>query len=426
MVTDDTLILGTHHTGTELEHAVFLARDDRRRHIEIIGKTGTGKSTLLLNCMLADLNAGRGFALLDPHGDLATALIDAVPRERTNDVLYFNPADLDFPVGFNPLDGVLTDNRPLVAANLVSSFKHIWAESWGPRLEYILLNAIRLLLDSPGSTLLGLSRLLTDEPYRNQLLTSCHDPLVLAFWTRELPAWGDAFAAEALSPVQNKIGALLSPPVLRNIIGQSKSTIDLACIMNNRRVLIANLSKATLGESPAHLIGAFLASAFAQAAEARATIPEESRVDFTLYTDEFQNFATDSFGLILSEARKWRLSLVLAHQFLGQLPPRLRQAVVGNVGSLVAFRTGADDAEVIVRELGIDSSTALTDLQNHTAWVKLMHNGNPTDAMRIDIEFHAIEIKGRADAVIARTRARHTRPRATVEDKIARLFNPPL
>ena len=228
MVTDEALIFGTRNTGTELEHAVTLGRDDRRRHVEIIGKTGTGKSTLLLNCMLADLEAGCGFALLDPHGDLATTLIDAVPQKRTNDVLYFNPVDLDFPVGFNPLDRVLPDIRPLVAANLVASFKHIWADSWGPRLEYIQQNSIRLLLDAPGSTLLGLSRLLTDEPYRNQLLASCHDPVVLAFWTRELPAWGNAFAAEALSPVQNKIGALLSPPVLRNIIGQSKSTIDLA------------------------------------------------------------------------------------------------------------------------------------------------------------------------------------------------------
>ena len=424
MVTDDTLIIGTRHSGTELEYAASLGIDDRRRHIEIIGKTGTGKSSLLLNCMLADLAAGRGFALLDPHGDLATTLLDAVLPHRTNDVLYFNPADLDFPVGFNPLDTVSTDARPLVAANLVAAFKHTWADSWGPRLEYILQNSIRLLLDNPGSTLLGLTRLLVDEPYRNRLLASCRDPLVLAFWTRELPAWGDAFAAEALSPVQNKIGALLSPPVLRNIIGQTKSTIDIAGIMNSRRVLIANLSKATLGEGPAHLLGALLATAFAQAAEARAAIPEDKRVDFTLYADEFQNFATDSFGLILSEARKWRLSLVLAHQFLGQLSPQLRQSVVGNVGSLVVFRTGADDAEAIVRELGIASPGALTELPNHTAWVKLMQNGNPTDAMRIDIDLPIIETTGRSSAIIARTRARHTRPRAIVEEKIARLLNP--
>ena len=424
MVTDHALIIGTRNTGTELEHDIMLERDDRRRHMEIIGKTGTGKSSLLLNCMLADLEAGHGLAFLDPHGDIASMMIDAMPPHRTNDVVYFNPADLDFPVGFNPLDGVAPDRRPLVAANLVAAFKHIWIDSWGPRLEHILLNSIRLLPDTEDSTLLGISRLLVDEPYRQRLLASCSDPMVRVFWTRELPAWGDAFAAEALSPVQNKIGALLSPPVLRNIVGQPKSTIDIATIMNKRRVFIANLSKAALGEGPAHLVGALLATAFAQTAESRATIPEEKRVDFFFYADEFQNFATDSFGTTLSEARKWRLSLILAHQFLGQLSPRLREAIVGNVGSVVAFRLGADDAETISRELGIESPSALTDLSNHVAWVKLMCDGNPTDAMRIDIPLPEVKYKLRALPVVNRSRARYTRRRAQVEDRISRFLNP--
>ena len=424
MATDDDLVLGTATIGLTIDAAVSLSVEDRRRHLHVIGKTGTGKSTFLLSLLLQDLAAGRGFALLDPHGDLAQAVIDAVPPERTNDVLYLNPADLEFPAGFNPLDNVAPDARALVTAHLVAAFKHLWPDSWGPRLEHILRNSIALLADAPGSTLLGLSRLLVDDTYRTRLLTTCGNPMVRYFWAREIKDWGDSFTAEAMSPVQNKIGALLAPPLLRNIIGQSKSTIDLPAIMNGRRVLVANLSKAALGEGPAHLLGAFLATAFAQAAEQRARMPEQDRVDFALYADEFQNFATDSFGLILSEARKWRLSLTLAHQFLGQLPPQLRQAVFGNVGSLVSFRTGAEDAESIAAELGIQSASALTDLSNFTAWAKLIRDGNPTGAMRIDTEIPAIEHRGRAAAIIARSRARHARPRAIVEDKIARFLSP--
>jgi DNA helicase HerA-like ATPase len=424
MATDSPLVLGTATIGMELHAPVTLSGDDRRRHLHIIGKTGTGKSTLLLNLMLQDLAAGRGFALLDPHGDLAAAVIDAVPPERTNHVLYLNPADREFPIAFNPLDSVPLDARALVTAHLVSAFKHIWAESWGPRLEYILMQSIRLLLDAPGTTLLGLPRLLVDEQYRKRLLSTCRDPLVVAFWTRELPSWGSAFTAEALSPVQNKIGALISPPVLRNIIGQPRSTINLPSLMNERRVLIANLSNAAIGEGPAHLLGAFLATSFAQAAQARAAIPEMERVDFILYADEFQNFATDSFALVLSEARKWRLSLTLAHQFLGQLPTGLRQAVMGNAGSLIAFRIGAEDAEAVAAEMGFDSVSALTELANFTAWAKLMRNDYPAGPVHIDTEEPVIDFRGRSHAIIARTRARHARPRAVVEDKITRFTNP--
>ena len=307
MFEDEPWVLGLTSRGER----ALLSADDRRRHLYVIGKTGTGKSTLLFNLMLADLAQGRGFALLDPHGDLAEAVINAVPPSRTNDVLYVNPADLDFPVALNPLDRVAPDARPLAAAHLVAAFKHLWADSWGPRLEYILLNALRLLLNAPGSTLLGLPRLLVDDNYRNRLLSTCADPLVQVFWQTEFAAYHDRFLTEAIAPLQNKIGAILSPPLLRNIIGQSRSTIDIPRIMNEGRVLVANLSKGKLGEGPAHLLGAFLATAFAQAAESRAGIPEADRRDFCLYADEFQNFATDSFASVLSEARKWRLSLVL-------------------------------------------------------------------------------------------------------------------
>jgi len=425
MAADDALLIGTTTAGLSLDAPVFLSLDDRRRHMHVIGKTGTGKSTLLYSMMLQDLEAGRGFALLDPHGDLAKSVIDSVPPERTNDVLYFNPGDLEHPIGFNLLDNVSLDSRPLVTAHVVAAFKHVWPDSWGPRLEQILRNGVALLLDNPGSTLLGLSRLLVDESYRARLLSNCKNPIVRLFWTQQIADWGDGFAAEAMSPVQNKVDAILSPPILRNIIGQPKSTINLTGIMNGHRVLIANLSKATLGEGPAHLLGAFLATAFAQAAESRASIPEHERVDFYLYADEFQNFATDSFATILSEARKWRLSLTLSHQFLDQLTDALRGAVLGNVGSLVAFRVGAKDAKTIAAEIGIENPEALSSLPNFSAWAMLMRDGNPAGTQRVaTVEPHALAF-GREGAVTARTRARSTRPRHIVEEKINRFLRPP-
>jgi hypothetical protein len=415
----DHCVLGTLVNG----EGVPLTSNDRRRHLYLIGKSGTGKSTLLFNLMMADLAAGRGFALLDPHGDLAHAVVDAVPTERTNDVLYFNPADLSHPVGFNPLERVPIDHRPLVAAHIVAAFKHLWGDSWGPRLEYILGNALRLLLDAPGTTLLGLPRVLVDEQYRARALASCNDPVIRAFWEREFAEYHDRFMTEAISPIQNKVGALLSPPVLRNIIGQKRSTIDIPGIMNGGRVLIVNLSKGRLGEAPAHLLGAFLATAFAQAAERRAEIPEDQRRDFTLVADEFQNFATDSFASILSEARKWRLNLALAHQFLGQLPPLLRQAVIGNAGTLVAFRLGAEDAPLIADELGHRNHDALLDTPNFAAWIKLMYNDSPTDPRYMKTMPPPATLSGRLPAIQARTRARHTRPRAHVEAQIGRFLS---
>ncbi|KAB2938284.1 MAG: type IV secretion system DNA-binding domain-containing protein [Hyphomicrobium sp.] len=415
----DHIELGTHPDGSWAR----LGRNDRRRHIYLIGKTGTGKSTLLLNLMLADLERGHGFALIDPHGDLALAVAAATPAWRTNDVVYLDPSDLAHPVGFNPLYGVSVDHRPLVAAHIVAAFQHIWGSSWGPRLEYILTNSLRLLLDAPGSTLLGLPRLLADEGYRKRLLAHARDPVVRSFWQSEFAQYSDRYATEAIAPIQNKVGTLLSPPALRNMLGQVRSTIDIRRIMDSGQVLIVNLAKGKLGETPAHLLGAFLSTAFAQAAEGRAELPEHARRDFTLYADEFQNFATDSFAAILSEARKYRLALVLAHQFLGQLSPLLRQAVIGNAGSILAFRIGAEDAPLIAAELGIESKSALTDTVNFALWAKLLRAGVPTDPRRIDTAPPADIAGGRFDAVRNRSRARSARPRAAVEAKIARFLS---
>jgi type IV secretory pathway TraG/TraD family ATPase VirD4 len=422
MLEDDTHIqLGTFPGG----NAAALSHADRRRHLYLIGKTGTGKSTLLFNMMLADLARGHGFALLDPHGDLATILADATPAWRTNDMIYLDPSDLAHPIGFNPLNNIEPDRRPLVAAHIVAAFQHIWGSSWGPRLEYVLMNALRLLLDGPGSSLLGLPRLLADEAYRRRLLAHSRDPVIRAFWEHEFVLWNERYASEAIAPVQNKVGTLLAPPVLRNMLGQVRSSIDIRRIMDRGQVLIVNLAKGKLGEAPTHLLGAFLATAFAQAAEARADSAESTRRDFTLYADEFQHFATDSFAAILSEARKYRLALVLAHQFLGQLPDLLRQAVIGNAGSMAVFRVGAEDAPLLARELGIENTSALTDTANFSAWVKLMNGGIPAEPRPIDTFPPDPSESGRFQAVRSRTRARYARPRNVVELKIARFVAPP-
>ena len=417
---DDPYVIGRATRGLSLDVPVTLALADHRRHLHVIGRTGTGKSTLLMSLMLADLHAGRGFALLDPHGDLAAELADSVPPERTGDVLYLDPSDLDHPVGFNPLDRVAADRRPLVAAQLVAAFKHVFAQSWGPRLEYVLLNSLRLLLDGRQPTLVALPRLLVDADFRDQLLTTCTDPLVRLFWTREFADLGERFAAEVLAPVQNKVGAVLSVPALRNILGQNRSTLDIPRIMDGRRILIANLAKGRLGEAPAHLLGAFLVTAFAQAAEARSASVEDDRQDFHLVVDEFQNFSTESFASILSEARKWRLRLTLCHQYLGQIGEGLRQAVLANAGSLIVFRCGTEDAQVLGPEFGFDNPQALADTANFTAWAKLIRDGMPGDPMLLRTDTPEFPHGGRSVAVISRTRARHTRPRALVERNIRR------
>ncbi|MDP2367235.1 type IV secretory system conjugative DNA transfer family protein [Rhodoferax sp.] len=409
---DTTHLIGTRPDGSALR----LTQDDWRRHVYTIGKTGTGKSTLLENWMHGLLASGGGFCFLDPHGQSAEAIADAVPAARTNDVLYIDPSDPERCPALNVLENVSPDLRPKVAANVVSSLRNIFGESWGPRMEYILTNSLRLLLDNPGSTLLGLPKLLTDRTYRTRLLQNCVDLTVEQFWLREFDSWGRRQQAEAVSPIQNKIGALLSPPSIRNIVGQKRSTFSIPRLMNEGKVLIVNLSKGRLGEDPAHFLGALFATAIAQAAEGRATIPQNERRDFTLFVDEFQNFATDSFATILSEARKYRLSLVLAHQFMGQVPEILRKAVLGNAGTIIAFRIGAEDAGLLAKELDI-APGMLLDTANFHAFAKLIQHGTPSNALAVET-FPSKLTTGRFKAVQANSRACHTRPRAEVERRI--------
>lgn len=409
--------LGRFHNG---QHLVL---DDRARrvHCAIVGATGTGKSTLLDSLMRDDLHSGRGFCLVDPHGDLAEGIAAAVPPHRIGDVLYFDPTDPTHAVGFNPLSD--PGDAPVVTANIVSSFKHVWGESWGPRMEYILGNAIRLLLSSPSETLVSLPLLLIDRTYRNRLLAQCTDPAIRTYWTVEYEGYNDRLRSDAIAPIQNKAGVFTNNPLLRDVIGQ-RSTIDFDRIINGKGILIANLSK-RMGEEPSHLLGAFLVTAIAQAAQRRATIPEESRRDFTLYVDEFQNFATDTFAAILSEMRKWRLNLVVANQFMGQVPNVLRQSILGNVGTLVAFRIGAEDAPMIASQLGSKNPPNLTNTPDHHAWVKTFLGGSPIEPQYLSMLPPQAKTGNSLPAVIARTRASHARLRSSVEASIAKLFPSP-
>ncbi len=323
---------------------------DLSRHMYLLGKTGAGKTALLERLFVTEMRVGAGCALLDPHGDLAERLLDFVPRHRRNDVVLFDPADTAFPVGLNPLAQVAPEKRALVASGVLSTFRKVFHEFWGPRLEHVFRNALLALLDVRGATLLGVLRMLVEERFRASVVRQVRDPLVRFYWTREFPAYGAAFRAEVVAPVQNKVAAVLTSPLLRNIVAQPRSAFSCRALMDDGKIFIANLSKGRIGEDASALLGAILVSEFQLATYARAEVPAAARRPFTLYVDEFASFVTPSFGELLAEARKYGLALVLAHQYLAQLDDALRAAVVGNVGSIILFRLGAKDADVLARE----------------------------------------------------------------------------
>lgn len=398
---------------------VALDEDERRRHLYLVGQTGTGKSTLLLNLLRQDFESGAGVALLDPHGDLAHAALDYIPRRRTNDLVYIDPADIERPIGFNPLSGVPPDLAPIVADGIVSAFRHVWPDSWGPRLDYILTNAVRALLDVPGATLLMLPRLLIDTPYRVQLVhRHVRDPVVRAYWQNEYAGYSENFRREAIAPIQNKVGKALMTPSLRNMLAQPRSTITPRRLMDEGAIVICNLSKGALGESTAHLLGALLVTSFAQAALSRCDTRADERRVFHLYADEFQSFATESFSLILSEARKYALTLTLAHQYLDQLPLPLRAAIFGNAGSIIACRTGASDAPILAEQIGLGGEGALLDLPNFNAWARLLRDGSPTSPIAFRLAPAPLPLRPSARRLIATSRSRFGKDRKEVEEKI--------
>ncbi|MSU74689.1 hypothetical protein EXS57_02840 [Candidatus Kaiserbacteria bacterium] len=323
---------------------------DRDRHMYVIGKTGMGKSTLLENMAIQDIRNGEGLAFIDPHGGTVERLLEYIPEDRIKDVVYFAPFDLEHPIAFNVMEDVGYDKRHLVVSGLMATFKKIWEDAWSARMEYILTNTLLALLEYPGATLLGVNRMYTDKEYRQKVVDNVKDPVVKDFWTKEFANYGDRYTQEATPAIQNKVGQFTGNPLIRNIIGQSKSSFDIRTMMDEKKILIINLSKGLVGETNMRLLGSMLTTRLFLGAMSRASLParELSKLPpFYFYVDEFQNFANETFAEILSEARKYKLNLVIAHQYIEQMEEEVRDAVFGNVGTTVVFRVGPFDAEVL-------------------------------------------------------------------------------
>jgi len=404
-----------------LDRKFGIKPDDRRRHMYLIGKTGMGKTTVIENMVISDIRAGRGLALVDPHGDLVEKVIDYIPSYRINDVVYLNPADTEFPIGFNVLESVDPNQRHLVASGLMGVFTKIWEGVWSARMEYILNNCILALLEYPGSTMLGIARILVDKRYRRKVVSKITDPIVKSFWNDEYEAYNTNFRNEAIAPIQNKVGQFLSSSIIRNIVGQPKSTIDLRDIMDGNKILLFNLAKGRIGEDNSSLLGAMIITRLQLAAMSRVDVPEEERSDYYLYVDEFQNFATESFASILSEARKYRLNLIIAHQYIEQLDEKVRGAVFGNIGTIVCFRIGAADAEFLAKEFyPTFEEEDLLNLTKYNVYLKLMIDGVASDPFSA-ITLPPIEGRTNNRTKITRvSRERYGKPKELVEEKIIR------
>lgn len=396
---------------------------DRTRHIYVIGKTGVGKSVLLENMAVQDIQNGEGFAFIDPHGKTADLLLNYIPEHRLNDVLYFAPFDLEHPVAFNVMEDIGPDKRHLVAAGLMSAFKKIWVDAWSARMEYILNNTILALLEYPGSTLLGINRMLADKEYRKLVVSHVTDPGVKSFWEDEFANYTERFAQEATPAIQNKVGQFTANPVIRNIIGQSKSTFNIREMMDQKKILIINLSKGQIGEDSASLLGSMLITKIYLAAMSRADLTEKELnklPNFYLYVDEFQSFANESFANILSEARKYKLNLTMAHQYIEQMSDEVRAAVFGNVGTMLTFRVGATDAEYLEKEFApVFTAEDLVNLDKYQVYMKLMIDdiaSSPFSARTLPpIQLPTVSYR---DVAIGRSQEQFARPRQAIEEDI--------
>lgn len=425
MPKDLTFVAKTNFRGAEQKFGI--KRKDRRQHMYVIGKTGTGKTQFLKNMAMQDIENGQGLAIIDPHGEFVEEILESIPHHRINDVVYFNPADMEYPVSFNIMDVPDPRYKHLIASGLIGIFTKIWANVWSARMEYILANCILALLDTPGTTLLGIPRMLVDRDYRQKIINNLKDPVVKSFWVNEYEEWEARYRNEAIAPVQNKVGQFLNVSFVRNIVGQAKNTIDIDDIMNTGKILLVNVSKGRIGEDNSAILGAMLITKIQLVAMERVRIPEDERKDFYLYVDEFQNFATDSFVNILSEARKYRLDLIIAHQYVGQLvtdtSTAVRDAVFGNVGTMAVLRVGAEDAEFLEREFTPEfEQTDLIRLDNRRVYMKLMIDGitsRPFSATTITLDPVPKDDKKREE-IIRQSRAKHAFSVKTVEDEINR------
>jgi len=392
---------------------------DRLGHIYCIGKTGVGKSTLLENMAISDIQKGKGLCIIDPHGDIAEDILNYIPEERIKDVIYFNPADIEHSIAFNPLRSIHIDHQHLVASGLISTFKKIWAESWGPRMEYILRFALLTLLEYRHATLLDIQPLLTDITFRNHILTRVKNPHIIAFWRTEFEKYPPSLKAEAIAPILNKLGLFRASFPLRNIIGQKISSFTFQDVMDNGKIFIANLSKGKLGEDTTALLGSMLVTNIQLSALYRAIQKEEERRPFYLYVDEMHSFVTNSFADILAEARKYKLGLFLAHQYIEQLQEPIRAAIFGNVGTMISFRVGATDAEYLEKEFHpVFNKTDFVNLPRYSMYLKLMIDGATSQPFSGDTLPLKESDNSFKNEVIAQSRDTFTQVRNEIEKDI--------
>ncbi|MEO6110093.1 MAG: type IV secretion system DNA-binding domain-containing protein [Candidatus Saccharimonadales bacterium] len=404
-----------------INHQFGMLRSDRSRHVYVIGQTGAGKTGTLELFALSDIFHGHGYAIIDPHGDFAVNNMRFIPGSRLDDVVYFNPADTAYPLGFNPLEVTDPAHKTNISSEVIGVLKRMFGESWGPRLEYILRYTILALLDRPTTTMLDITRMLTDKKFRNETLDYCTDTVVLNFWKIEFASWNEKFQSEAIAPVLNKVGAFTANPVIRNIIGQPQSTFNIREIMDQGKILIVNLSKGLIGEDNAAILGAFMVTKIQLAAMSRSDIPNvEDRRPFYLYVDEFQNFATDSFATILSEARKYGLNLTVANQYISQMTETVRDAVFGNVGTMISFRVSADDAPILSKQFEPQFEPQdLLQMHNRHFIINMVIAGEKAPAFSattLTLPPEQIDNSGR---IIENTRRHYSRSRAEVEEEIS-------
>ena len=402
---------------------------DRTRHVYVIGKTGMGKSTMLENVAVQDIQNGEGMCFIDPHGKTADLLLEYVPKNRIRDVIYIAPFDVEHPISFNVLESVDRDKRHLVSSGLMSTFKKIWEDAWSARMEYILTNTLLALLEYPGATLLGVNRMLSDKEYRKDVVSHIQDPSVKAFWTKEFANYTERQAAEAVPAIQNKVGQFTANPLIRNMIGQPNSSFDFRKAMDERKIIIINLSKGRIGDENMKLLGGLLVTKIYLAAMSRADVPDRVMKvlpNFYLFVDEFQNFANASFADILSEARKYKLNLTIAHQYIEQMDEIVRPAVFGNVGTMITFRVGANDAEALEKEFApVFVIEDFVNLGFAQIYLKLMIDGlssQPFSATTLPPIAHP-DISYVTD-IIAASREQFSRSRAEVEEQVLQFHNP--
>ena len=407
------------------DRPVILRAEDRRRHVYLVGKTGMGKTTLLLNQLRHDIANGRGVCLIDPHGDLAEAILNFIPSERTNDVILFDAGDSEQAIAFNPLDCPDAQHADQVASNVVASLRKMY-ESWGPRLEDTLRNAIYAAIEQ-GGTFLTVLRLLSDAVFRERVVAQLHEPIVRSFWLHEFTAWSRSYRTEAIAAIQNKIRPFLTHKTMRAIVSQATHSLDLRAIMDSGKVLIVNLSKGRIGEDNAGLLGSLIVNSLQHAAMGRANVPEHERRDFYVFVDEFQNFATGAFATILSEARKYGLNLTISHQYYRQLDEQTANAVVGNVGTFISFAVGSDDAEWLATAMSKSPGQILphdlTNLPKHVACVRLLMDGFPSAPFTVRTLPPPSGAADRAEIIRQQSRRQHARPVAEVLARVERLLS---